>query len=227
MGTVFFVGSFLTVLGLKKGDVSLVTPLMGTKVVFVALAITIFTGGDVSLLLWIAAALTSIGIFVMGMGDMRVSGALLFTIGIALTCAMVYGACDVIVSSWSNPFGAMTFLSVGSVWVGVLSGIVWFLQGRPALVTTPAATKWAAIGGVFIAIQAVLMGVSLSLFASATRINVIYASRGLFTIVLLVCLARLFGLDEHRQNKRVFLFRVIGTVILTAAIVIAVFDKAK
>ncbi|HQZ29126.1 MAG TPA: hypothetical protein PK648_13330, partial [Verrucomicrobiales bacterium] len=62
-------------------------------------------------------------------------------------------------------------------------------------------------------------------YQDATRINVLYASRGLWVIVLLVVFGPILGNSEHRDSGRGFLWRVAGTVILTVAIVIAVADR--
>jgi drug/metabolite transporter (DMT)-like permease len=65
----FFLGTWLTFVSIRLGDVSLVTPLMGTKVVFVAVGVVVFAGKMPPLALWIAAGLTATGIFFMGVGD--------------------------------------------------------------------------------------------------------------------------------------------------------------
>jgi len=41
MGSMFFAGNWLTFVAIKRGDVSLVTPIMGTKVVFVAVGVVL------------------------------------------------------------------------------------------------------------------------------------------------------------------------------------------
>ena len=77
-----------------------------------------------------------------------------------------------------------------------------------------------------IGLQAIVMGVALSVFHNATGINVVYASRGLWVITLVVVFGRFLGNSEHRDNGRYFLWRVAGTVILTVAVIIAVMDRA-
>ena len=121
MGVTFFVGTWLTFIGIKRGDVSLVTPLMGTKVVFVAVGVVVLTGKVPSPALWIAAFLTAAGILVMGVADMKQGHHLVFTILVPLASAHVFGLCDVLVAWWSPLFGAPTFLAIGSVTVAVRS----------------------------------------------------------------------------------------------------------
>lgn len=227
MGIVFFVGNWLTFVGLRRGDVSLVTPLMGTKVVFVALGITLLTGRDLSPALWLAAILTTVGILAMGGADFAKGRHLAFTIVVALASAAFFGLNDTLVNWWAPGFGPLTFLALGSGLVALFSAMLWLGQGRPSLRLPRSAGKWAWLGALCIALQAILIGVSLAFYPDATGINVVYASRGLWVIVLVVVLGAVLGNSEHRETGRGFLWRVGGTVILTAAIVIAVIDRAR
>lgn len=227
MGCTFFVGTWLTFVGIRRGDVSMVTPIMGTKVVFVAVGVVLLTGKMPSFALWVAAIMTASGILVMGVADMRKGQHLVFTILITLTSAAVFGLCDVLVSWWSPVFGAPTFLAIGSLVVGVLSGVMWLLQKRPDLRLPRAAGRWAWWGALCIGLQAIFMGIGLGFFSDATGVNVVYASRGLWVIVLVVVFGKALGNSEHHDTGRAFLWRVAGTVLLTVAIVIAVLDRAK
>lgn len=227
MGTTFFAGHWLTFGAIRRGDISLVTPLMGTKVVFVALGVVVLSGHVPSGPLWIAAFLTTFGIFVMGLGDLRGGGPLFFTIATTLASALVFGVSDVLVSTWAGGFGAMPFLAVGSGTVALWSLVMWCAQGRPVFFPKGRAAGWAWAGAVFIAVQAMVMGIGLALYDDATGINIVYASRGLWVIALVVVFGRALGNDEHREQGRAFLWRVAGTLLLSVAIVIAVMDRAR
>ena len=227
MGFTFFAGTWLTFVGIRRGDVSLVTPIMGTKVVFVALGVVLLMGYSPSLPLWVAAFLTAGGILLMGIADLKDGHHLVFTILITLASAGMFGLCDVFVSAWSSDFGALTFLAIGSFCVALFSLVMWLFQGCPSLKMGKAQKPWAWWGAVLIGLQAIGMGIALSFFDDATGINVVYASRGLWVIVLVVAFGRFLGNSEHRDKGSDFLWRVAGTVILTIAIVIAVIDRAQ
>jgi len=227
MGTTFFVGNWLTFVAIRRGDVSLVTPLMGTKVVFVALGVVVLTGGMPSGPLWIAAILTTLGIFVMGLADVKGGSHFLFTVVVTLASALVFGMNDVLVSMWAGGFGAMHFLALGSATVAAWSLLMWVCQGRPAFFPKGGGAGWAWLAAGLIALQAMIIGIALALFDDATGINVVYTSRGLWVIALVVVFGRFLGNSEHRDKGRGFLWRVAGTLLLTVAIVIAVVDRAR
>ncbi len=222
---VFLTGTWLTFMGLKRGDVSLVTPLMGTKVVFVALGMTLLTGKNPSPALWLAAILTALGIFVMGIGDIKKGKHVAFTMLVTLSSAAFYGLHDVILSSWAGGFGVMAFLTLSCLGAATGSMVIWLLQGRPSLKMKPGVAKVVWWGVTIVALQALVIGLALGYFDDATGINVMYASRGLWVIVLVVLLGRFLGNHEHKQPGRTFFWRIIGTLILTTAIVIAVIDR--
>jgi len=227
MGVAFFVGNWLAFFALKRGDVSLVTPLMGTKVVFVALGVVLLTGKIPSVPLWIAAILTTVGILVMGIADFKKGRHLYFTVGITLASAAVFGLSDVLVSWWAADFGALTFITVGFVSVSIFSTVMWLIQKSPSLKLTSGQKSWAWWGSILISLQALAIGLALSFFDDATGINVVYASRGLWAIVLVVVLGAALGNREHKDSGNAFWWRVAGTVILTIAIFIAVVDRSN
>lgn len=226
MGTIFFAGNWLTFLAIRRGDVSLVTPLMGTKVVFVALGVVLLTGRSPSVVLWGAAALTTISIFVMGLTDIKMGNRLLFTIITALSSAAIFAFSDVMVSAWAAKFGALPFLAIGCGTVGLWSAVIWFFQGRPDFFPRGDGATAAWWGAVLIAIQAMILSFALAFFDDATGLNIVYTSRGLWVIALVMAFGAALGNNEHRDSGRAFLWRVLGTVLLTIAIVIAVLDRA-
>ncbi len=227
MGVVFFFGTWATFLGIRIGDVSLVTPLMGTKVVFVAIGVVVMLRQMPSNALWIASILTAVGIFLMGWRDFRSKAAgMSFAIFITLVSAALFGVSDVLVSWWAGDFGPMTFLTLSSVGVALLSLILWIIQGRKSFSMPATARRPAILGGVMIGLQAIGMGLALSFFDDATGINVVYSSRGLWAILLIGFLGTLLGNNERHTSCKTFWWRAFGTVLLTIAVVIAVLDRS-
>ncbi len=227
MGVIFFFGTWTTFLGIRIGDVSLVTPLMGTKVVFVAIGVVVTMGQMPSNSLWLAAIFTTLGIFLMGWRDFRSKATgMTFAILITLLSAALFGFSDVLVTWWANDFGPMAFLTMSTLSVALCSFIMWIIQGRPGFSMPAAARKPTVLAGILIGLQAIGMGIALSFFDDATGINVVYASRGLWAIVLIGLFGVWLGNHERHTSGKTFWWRAVGTLFLTAAVIIAVLDRS-
>lgn len=226
-GIGFFFGGWLTFIAIQRGDVSLVTPLLGTKVVFVAIGSVVFTAQSISVTLWIAALLTSLGIFLIGFRDVRGIRHAAFTALITLTSASLFGLCDVMLTAWAAPFAPLTYLTISSLVVGLLTFVVWIAQGRGKILPAPGPRGWTIAGGVIVAGQAIMIGVALGFFNDATGINVVYASRGLWAVVLVYWFGKLLGNDERTTSGHHFGWRFVGTILLTAAVVMAVIARSR
>ena len=61
-GALFFAGQVFTLLALTTGDVSVATPVLGVKILLVALLSTLLIGDPIGARLWTAAALSSVAI---------------------------------------------------------------------------------------------------------------------------------------------------------------------
>ena len=73
LGFLFFFSQMLCFLSLRRGDASLMTPIMGSKPIFVAVFVVLFNLGadDLSLSTWIAVGLTTFSIALIGWPDQR------------------------------------------------------------------------------------------------------------------------------------------------------------
>lgn len=224
-GIMFFLGNHFAFLAIHRGDVSIVTPVMGTKVVFVAIFATLLIGQSVPLPLWIAALLTPFGILILGFKDIRKGDHIWLTLAYSLASACSFGCCDVLVRLWARGFAPFAFLSFTAIGLALYS-LVRLLNHRPLWTTlTSSARFWIIFGAILTGLQAMLVGTALAFSDQPTRINVIYASRGLWSIVLVWALGRALKLHEKKQSSDVFAWRLIGTVLLTAAIILALLAK--
>ena len=103
-GAAFFIGSWFTFIAIHRGDVSLVTPLMGSKVIFVALFALILAAQPPPTTLVFASVLSAVGIAVMGARDFAHSSHAAFTICFALISSAVFAICDIFVRKWAPGF---------------------------------------------------------------------------------------------------------------------------
>jgi drug/metabolite transporter (DMT)-like permease len=223
-GIAFFAGSWFTFIAIHRGDVSLVTPLMGAKVIFVALFALILANQPPSATLVIAAGLSAIGVGVMGAKDFAHSSHVAFTISFALTSAALFALCDILVRKWAPAFGPLAFLTVSTAGMGLVSLVVLVAMVRrkhPSL-PEPEARKWVVWSSLLVGFQAVGLGYIIASNDDTTGINVVYGTRGLWAIILVAFLGPLMGNHERRLAEHAFHYRLIGTILLTTAVVIAV-----
>ncbi|MCF6314251.1 MAG: DMT family transporter [Verrucomicrobiales bacterium] len=223
-GVAFFIGSWFTFIAIHRGDVSLVTPLMGAKVIFVALLAAALTSRALSTPLILASLLSAIGIAVMGAKDFAHSKHAALTVGLALSRAAVFALCDVLVGKWAPGFGPMAFLTLSTIGLAIVSLIALIIMAKKSRSWQPSAPTraWVIYSALMVAGQAIGMGYILSTNSDTTGINVIYGARGLWVIILIAAIGPLLGNKERQLAKHVFLYRFIGTLLLSAAIVLAV-----
>ncbi len=223
-GVAFFIGAWFTFMAIHRGDISLVTPLMGSKVIFVALFALILAAQPPSPALIFASVLSAVGIAVMGAKDFTQSSHTAFTITLALISAAVFALCDILMRKWAPGFGPMAFLTVsttGLALVSLLALISMRLKNRTPF-PGPTPRKWVIGSSLLVGVQAIGMGYIIATNDDTTGINVVYGSRGLWAIVLIAVVGPLLGNHERHLAKNVFRYRLIGTLLLTAAMVIAV-----
>lgn len=216
--TGFFIGHVFTFLAIKLGDVSVQAPMMGTKVVFVAVFTVIIGAGEVSLKWWIGAGLTAVAIFLLGFSDWSNRAAVWRTMLLALAASIIFGLTDALVMKHARHFGSGWFLCVLNFTMLLESALLLpFLEGK--LTTIPRrAWPWLAAGAGLMAIQALGIGVSIAFWGDATAVNIIYASRGLWGIILVWVIGRQFGNREREAGGKVMGRRFAGAMLLVAAI---------
>jgi drug/metabolite transporter (DMT)-like permease len=246
-GLCFFTGHWLGFQALRAGDVSVVTPLLGTKVLFVVAATRVFFGQPLRWSHVGAALLTVAGVAILGAGGSwakrllsrevrggtpvgghgaRQAGSMSGIGGnrkallLALGCAASFGVCDALVQEWSPRVGIMHFIFILFATLA-LASLVWFpLRGR-ALVSGPGRMwAWLVAGAVLTAGQAVLITVAIAWGRDATGVNVVYALRGVCGLLLVAWVGHWFGNREREAaGGVVFGARMVGATLLFAAVV--------
>jgi drug/metabolite transporter (DMT)-like permease len=216
----FFCGQILALIALQRGDVSVATPVMGLKVVMVAFFVTWLLGERVPNPVWIAAALSSLGIVLLGRsGGGGAAGGTAPAILFGGLAAVSFALFDVLVQKWAPSWGAGRFLPVTMGLVALYSLPLVPLAGAPI---PRAAWRPLLAGGVLVSIQALLLISALALFARATTINVVYSARGLWSVAAVWVLGPWFGNRERERGAAVFRARLAGAALLLSAIVLVI-----
>lgn len=222
-GVGFFLGQLFTVIAIRIGDVSVQAPLMGTKVVFVAVYSTFLRPDEVPPLLWAGAAVTAVAVFLIGGTSPSAFRKAWKTILFSLISCAFFGLTDTLVGYRSQAFGPVPFIVMMTMILGAMSFLLLpFVKGRFRDIPK-AGWKGLAIGGGAMGLQAVILNLSLSTFGQATAQNIVYSSRGLFGVLMIWLLGAFLGNREalvagSAEMRR----RLAGSLLLIVAIVLVI-----
>ena len=215
----FALGHLMNVASLRVGDVSVATPLLGSKVTFVALIIWLVFREPLTVSQWAAAGLTTAGVLVMGFTDLRPGRSLGVTTALALGCAGAFALTDVLIQMWASRFGVWNFLALLFTSMGLFSLVGLAFFGRSALRAPATAWKWLGFGVGMSGIQAILITGSIGIWKDAAGANVVYWTRGLLSIAFVWFFGhRLKNTERHAAGGRAMLQRTIGGVLILAAV---------
>ncbi len=228
--TLFFSGQILTLLALNTGDVSVATPVLGLKIVLVAVLSTLLIGDPIGTRLWTAAALSSVAIALLNLSPGHAHRRVGRTILLAGLGATSYAGFDVLVQKWSPAWGTGRFLPIA-----MASAVIYSLPlrrfeaprdvRRAGPLDPPAsdpATPWLFAGAMIFATQGLMFITSISLYRQVTSANVLYASRGLWSVVAVWAIGHWFANREQHLGARVLVWRFVGAILLMAAILMVV-----
>ncbi len=212
----FVAGQVLTVLSLRIGDVSVATPVLGLKIIFVAFLTTLIVQEPLTARLWIAAVLSSAAIALLNVRPNQPHDRTGTTILLAAAAALCYALFDVLVQKWSPAWGMGRFLPV-MMGMAALFSVLLPRSGAPPY---PASTRWMFAGAACLALQALMLVSSIAFYAQATTANVMYSARGMWSIVIIRLAGRWFGNTENRHGPRILAWRLLGAACLLMAIFI-------
>ena len=220
----FFGGQVLSFLAIERGDVSVATPVMGVKVIIVTVFVVLILGEKVPLTLWLAAISASAGIaFLNRRGSGTQHSHVGLTIVLSMLAAAAYALFDVLVQKWSPAWGAGRFLPVMMGFVCVYSfGLIPFFHAPLKSVPRPA-WRLLVLGGSFIALQGAILVTTIAVYGDATAVNVVYSSRGLWSVIAVWWFGHWFGNRERERGGQVLVSRLAGSLLLMFAIILLFF----
>ena len=224
-GCLFFLGQFGTFRSLQSGDVSIATPALAAKVVFVALLSLLVPGSQPDPDLWMAVALTMVGMILLHRGPRHAASRPLTTLAWALFAAFSFAATDIVVQVFAPQAGFTLFMPVmfGSV-AALALPLLWpHVLRAPRRTRNPGARRWMSGGVVLLGLQAIGMGTAIGLFGDATGANVVYGSRGLWSLLFLALFARALGIEDSVFDRRTLVLRVLGAIFILGAVALVMF----
>ncbi len=219
----FALGHLLNVVSLRVGDVSLATPLLGAKVLFVALLGWLVFDTRFTTAQWVAAALATAGVVTMGFTDVRGGNRTGLTTATALCCALAFALTDTTIQAWGPRFGALGYLALVFAGVGLLSLALLPCFGRASLRAPAKAWKWILLGAALSGVQAIIITGTIAVWQDAAGVNVVYATRGLWSIALVWWVGHwMKNTERHTTGGRRMGQRLAGAVLIIAAVVLTV-----
>lgn len=220
VGLLFVAAQLFTFLALQTGDVSVATPVLGSKVILVAVFTTVIMDDSVRGVLWLAAGLSCVGIAFLNRGGADGHRHVARTIGLALLAAAGYALFDVLVMRWAPGWGAGRFLPVTMVFGALFSTGFVPLFRKPWTEVDRAGWRPLGLGALFIALQSLILVYGLATFGDATAMNVVYSTRGLWSVLAVWWLGHWFANREMELGAVAMRGRLLGAALLCAAIVL-------
>ncbi|MBP6507378.1 MAG: DMT family transporter [Opitutaceae bacterium] len=223
IAVIFLLGQILMFLAITRGDVSVATPVMGAKVLLVALFSSFLHIGQVPLQWWIAAALSMAALGLLNLGGGTQHRRIGRTVTLTLLSATLYALSDVLVQKWAPSWGAGNFFPPMFFLVGLYSfALLAFARGGLAGIN-PGAWGWVGLGAGCNALTNAGIALTLGIWGNATAVNIVYSSRGLFSVLLVWGVGHWFANQEQHAGRAVLLSRLVGAAAMIAAIGLVMF----
>lgn len=221
----YICGQMGTFFAITHGDVSIAAPLFGIKVLLVAILVTVVAGQNLSLAIWFAAVLATVGIAMVqwtSSGKRMRVGA---TVISAMAASTSFSIFDVLIQRFcASPSAAWTtgrFVPIMFWFVAIYSSV--FLLGfQRDKFAVRAVRRSLLTGGFLIAMQAICVVFALSAFGDAARVNVVYSMRGIWGVLLAWAVALIWGGSEAGLTRKTMFFRLAGAMLITVSVVIAI-----
>jgi len=218
VAVLFLLGQLFNFLAIQRGDISVATPVLGVKIILVAVFTTLLLTQVVSGKLWMAAALSSLAIALLnrtGPARHHNVGSTILYAGLSGT---VFALFDVLVQKWSPSWGAGRFLPVMFGFVAIFSTVLIPFFRAPISAIPQEAWGWLASGCVVLGFQSMAFVMTVAKFRNATSANVIYSSRGLWSVVAVWGIGHWFANREQHLGANILRWRLAGAVLMMAAI---------
>ncbi len=241
-GALFLGGQVFTFMAMA-GDVSLATPVLGLKILFVAAASSLLVAEPVRPAWWIAAALGTVAIALLQSSPRASPAAPALAGGGAasasstapgrqhprrtIVCAALAAACfaisDVLVQRFAPAWGAGRYLPCMFGFLLLFSFALIPFFSAPLRAVPRAAWSWLAPGSVLLALQAAGVAYTLGAYGRATATNILYSTRGLWSVLAIGLLGAWLGIDgERKLPGAVFRRRLAGAGLMLAAIALVI-----
>jgi len=223
LALLFVLGQTVTILAFSLGEVSIVAPVMGLKVILVNIILAAGLREGLSGRIWLASILAVLGIFILqsNPGNHKHPPRALLAMFLAFLSALFFAAADVLIQQWTPTLGFERFLPPAMLLAGLFS-LLFFLPPGPSPKRPPrAAFKFLLPGALLLALQSLLLIYAIAIYGKVAEANILYSSRGVWSVLAVWWLGHRFANSElqHHDSSRLHR-RLFGATLITAAIIL-------
>lgn len=213
-------GNIATFLCAQKGELSLMTPIMGVKILIVLLLSHIFLSSALSASFWVSGIVCCVAVFIMGYSHKTFeSNRLKITIFLALCACSSYAACDICIQKYAPNFTVPQMLALCTIMmpVSIIPYIPKFF--KQIRVAGMRCISFGVLAGIFMVFECYLMFLSIVGSVGAALCNILYNTRGIMAVIMVLILGRYFGeLKELSQASA--MRRGLGALMILVAVFI-------
>ncbi len=221
VGFLFVLGQVTTMLALTKGEVSVATPVLGLKIVLVAVFSRLLIARPLPANIWIASLIATGGVMLLNVTRRKQGrGGVLLSVACALAAAAAFGLFDVCVQMWSPQWAVGIFLPLVFALAALLSLAFVPLFNAPLRQIPRASWPWLSAGCALIALQSLGIVCTVAVWGNAAAANIVYSTRGLWGVLLVWLIGPLLAVHDHSLRGRVIWFRLAGALLLLVAILL-------
>lgn len=219
VGALFFLGQIFTILALKHGHASIATPALGSKVVIVALLVTCLFHTSLHPNVLIAAIITSAGIVVLAYPSEHFPWAKIVpAVAFSLLAAASFGMFDVLTQRWS-PWLSFGLLMPWALMFSTIVTIPFILSINRRWPRIPGEARLhLALGVGLLTLQSMIFVWAIAYFRDAAGLNVVYGSRGVWSVVIVWLLGHWFSQHERFHTRKQVIMRLVGATLIAIAV---------
>lgn len=223
-GVLFFAGQICTFTAIRLGDVSLQTPMMGTKAVFAVLLAVICGTEVIGLSMVMAAFVAMVGVAFLGFsgnGAERVG----ISISLALLSSLFFAGADTMVGVYARDFGVPVFLFIEMCINSLLAFALIPFFREPIRKTPRQAWLWIMGACLLMGTQALLLNYTLGQYQHVAEVNVLYSTRGLWSVIFGALAVNVFTKTTNLDHRRVYILRFLGALLMCIAIALLFYPE--
>ena len=222
LGSIFLLAQALLFRALRAGDASMVSPLMGVKSILVAFFLILlgFSDAPIPSSTWMAASLTAVAVALIGWPVREHGRASAKGIVLAIGSAASFSLLDSMVPHFSHQTDPVRMLFCIFCPLGLLSLLLLPWKEEALFRRDNQGDIWVWRSGGMIAFQAVLMSTAIACYRVPTEVNIVYSSRGLWTILFVAWLGKKLSLGEGSLTPWVKGRRLAGSILLGICILL-------